>query len=227
MLKQNLHNCPELTAYVDEVGILPLLFIGVRGWSAEESVDPDCRYVSLPDGGWEWPLWKWKGDIVRESHCAYGKFIDGKATFVSREYWPHLCNWRRSLHPLDLDDGSIESTIVYTLSSQGSMITRELRNACGFNGPKMRSRFDNYITKLQMWGYIVTEDFVYPTDRHGHEYGWGWALLSTPEQLFGREACHPDCTPEESRDILIAQLRRILPWASEEFFHLIVGEKRK
>lgn len=59
--------------------------------------------------------------------------------FVSREWWPDLCNYRRSQHPAP-QEGSIEEAILFTLGDQGSLITRELRAACGFTGPKMRSR---------------------------------------------------------------------------------------
>ena len=79
----------------------------------------------------------------------------------------------------------------------------------------MRSRFDGYITRLQMACRIVTQDFVYPRDKHGKEYGWGWALLTTPEQLLGKEACQCERTPEESLERIISHLKRILPRASE------------
>lgn len=75
----------------------------------------------------------------------------------------------------------------------------------------MRSRFDGYVTRLEMGGYIVTEDFVYPRDRYGRKYGWGWSLLTTPETLFGPDACRPDRSPQESRERILAQLRKILP----------------
>ena len=75
----------------------------------------------------------------------------------------------------------------------------------------MRSRFDAYLTRLEMGGYIVTEDFVYPHDRHGREYGWGWSLLTTPEALFGREACHPARTPQKSRERMLDHFKKILP----------------
>ena len=156
-----------------------------------------CRYVVYSDGGWDWPLWKWKGPIVQEGDCVYGKFFAGKAGFVSREWWPDLCNWRRSKFPQPAE-GSIEETILMTLAENGSLITRELRAACGFTGPNMRGKFDGYITRLQMAARIVTEDFVYPTDKHGREYGWGWSLLTTPEALYGRDACQCERTPEES-----------------------------
>ena len=149
--------------YIQEVGFLPLLDSGIRGYSAEDVVDEDCRYVVFSDGGWDWPLWKWKGPIVTEGRCVYGKFFAGKAGFVSREWWTDLCNYRRNIHPAPAE-GSIEEAILLTLMEQGSLITRELRAACGFTGPKMRSRFDSYVTRLQMSCRIVTEDFVYPRD---------------------------------------------------------------
>ena len=215
MKKELLHTSSELIDYINQVGFLPLLRMGVRGWSAEEVTDEDCQYTRLPDGGWEWPLWEWKGAILQESGCAYGKFFERKAAFISRAWWPDFCNYRRSLYPRP-EEESIEKSILEVLESEGSLITRELRAACGFTGPKMRSRFDAYVTRLEMGGYIVTEDFVYPLDRHGREYGWGWSLLTTPESLFGWEACHPDRTPQESRERLLGQFREILPDVSEQ-----------
>ena len=210
-----IHNATELMDYIQQVGFLPLLDSGIAGYSADEAVDPDCRYVLLDDGGWDWPLWDWKGPIVTESDCVYGKFFNKKAGFVSRSWWPDLYNWRRHSHPAP-PPGSIEETILMTLREHGSMITRDLRRACGFTEPKMRSRFDGYVTRLQMACRIVTEDFVYPQDKHGKRYGWGWALLSTPEQLLGKEACHCDRTPEESLARMLDHLRRLLPRASEQ-----------
>ena len=214
-MDEKIHSCPELMDYIDKVGFLPLLNMGIGEWSAEAVLDEDCQYVVLPDGGWEWPLWEWKGDIIRESGCAYGKFFAQKATFITREWWPDFCNYRRSIHPRP-EEGSIEDTILEILSLNGSMITRELRKACGFTGPKMRSKFDGYISRLQMGGWIVTEDFVYPHDKHGRKYGWGWSLLTTPENLFGREACHPDRTSEESYQRLMDHFHKILPELSDK-----------
>ncbi len=212
----------ELTDFVNEIGFLPLLGMGIKGWSAEEQIDEECSYTKLPDGGWEWPLWEWKGSVIQESGCAYGKFFLGKAAFISKEWWPDFCNWRRSRSPQTAED-SIESMILATLLEHGSLITRELRAACGFTGTKMRSRFDAYITRLQMACRIVTEDFVYPLDKHGKRYGWGWSLLTTPESLFGREICHPACTPEESYCRLVDHFRKMLPGVSDVAIKHLLG----
>ena len=215
MKRGTIHNATELMGFIQEVGFLPLLYSGIAGYSADEAVDPECRYVLLDDGSWDWPLWDWKGPIITESDCVYGKFFDKKAGFVSRAWWPDLYNWRRHAHPAP-SAGSIEETILLTLREHGSLITRDLRRLCGFTEPKMRSRFDGYITRLQMACRIVTEDFVYPRDKHGKQYGWGWALLTTPEQLLGKEACHCDRTPQESLERMLDHLKNLLPRASEQ-----------
>lgn len=222
MKRGEIFSAAGLTAYIQEVGFLPLLSSGVNGFSAEEVVADDCRYVVFPDGGWDWPLWKWKGPIVTDGNCVYGKFFNKKAGFISRDWWPDFYNYRRSKHPVP-PEGSIEDAILLTLQEQGSLITRELRAACGFNGPRMRSKFDGYVTRLQMGCYIVTEDFVYPTDRHGREYGWGWSLLTTPEALYGREACQSPHSPEESYHLLTTHFKTLLPQATEKQIQNLIG----
>ena len=217
-----IYSAAGLIDYIQKVGFLPLLDGGVSGFAAEDVVTDDCRYVVFDDGGWDWPLWKWKGPIVTDGNCVYGKFFDKKAGFISREWWPDFYNYRRSRHPVPAE-GSIEDSILATLGEHGSLITRELRTACGFDGPKMRSKFDGYVTRLQMGCYIVTEDFVYPTDKHGREYGWGWSLLTTPEALLGREACRCERTPQESYQRMLAHFRALLPEATEKQIKKLIG----
>jgi len=219
-----IHTCAELIEYVHEVGFLPLLDSGIDGFQAEMLVDEDCRYVTFPDGGWDWPLWKWKGEVINEGHCVYGKFFNKKAGFISREWWPDFYNVRRSAAPQPKEE-SVEETILLMLQEHGSMITRQLRSMCGFTGPKMRSRFDSYVTRLQMECRIVTEDFVYPRDQHGRDYGWGWSLLTTPEMLYGHEACLTDRTPGESYERIYSHLSSILPNATEKQIKKLINLK--
>ena len=221
MVLKQVHDCSEMMEAIERIGLLPLLDSGVPGFSADELVVPECRYV-MTDEGWDWPLWDWKGPLVTEGGFAYGKFFNGKAGFVTMEWWPDLCNYRRAKLP-EPDEESIEGVILEVLRVNGSMITRELRSACGFDGSKMRSKFDGYVTRLQMACRVVTEDFVYPHDKQGNRYGWGWALLNTPEHLFGREACSCDRTPEESRDRILTHLRSLLPNASERQIIKMIG----
>ncbi|MCF0244458.1 MAG: hypothetical protein HUK06_06765 [Bacteroidaceae bacterium] len=215
MKHPNIYSATTLTEFIHEIGFLPLLDSGICGYSADEVADDDCRYVVFPEGGWDWPLWKWKGEIVTEGETMYGKFFNKKAGFIAKEWWADFCNYRRNKYALP-KVGTIEEAILATLKENGSLITRELRAACGFDGKGMRSKFDTYITRLQMATYIVTEDFVYPHDKHGKQYGWGWSLLTTPETLCGREFCKCERTPEESFQRLYEHFTKILPEATDK-----------
>ena len=217
-----IYSATGMMELIQKIGFLPLLDSGIEGFSAEDIVTDDCRYVIFPEGGWDWPLWKWKGEIVQEMPCMYGNFFNKKAGFISQEWWPDFCNYRRSKYPRS-DEESIEGAILNTLQSTGSLITRELRAACGFTGQGMRSKFDGYLTRLEMATYIVTEDFIYPRDKHNHEYGWGWSLLNTPEDLYGKEVCQCNRTPEESYQRIFEHLKEILPDASDKQFIKLIG----
>lgn len=217
-----IYSAAQLMAFIQEVGFLPLLDSGIQGFDAESIVADDCRYVTFPDGGWEWALWKWKGPIVQDMPCMYGKFFNRKAGFISQDWWPDFCNYRRSKYPAP-SEGSIEETILLTLETQGSLITRDLRTACGFTGKGMRSKFDAYLTRLEMACRLVTEDFIYPQDRHGREYGWGWSLLSTPEKLYGEQLCSSEHSAEESFSRLLAHFRKILPEATDKQLLRLIG----
>ena len=212
---RNIHSCPELMDFIQQVGFLPLLESGISGYSAEGMMADECRFTQFDDGSWVWPLWQWKSAVVTEGNCVYGKFFAGKAGFISRAWWPDFCNWRRSQNPAP-EEGSIEEGILTILRENGSMIARDLRAECCFTGKNMRSKFDGYVNRLQMATYIVTENFVYPIDKHGHEYGFGWSLLTTPERLLGTEACHCDMTPEESYQRMFEHLQKLLPDATEK-----------
>ena len=209
LLDFELNSKKDIINTVNRLGFLPYFKNKISGFSIEEHIAPRLWF------GEDEGVWEWKGPIITESDCVYGKFFAGKAGFISREWWPDFCNYRRHQHPAP-SEGSIEEAILFTLQEQGPLITRELRAACGFNGPKMRSRFDSYVTRLQMACRIITEDFVYPTDKHGREYGWGWSLLTTPEQLHGLTSFECPHTPEESFDRILAHFKSLLPHASEE-----------
>ena len=222
MKHPEIYSASGLMDFIQEVGFLPLLDSGVEGFSAEDIVEEDCRYTTLPEGGWEWPLWKWKGEIVTGMPCMYGKFFNKKAGFVSSEWWPDLCNYRRDKTSRP-DDDTIEGIILDTLLTSGSLITRELRAECGFGGKGMRSKFDSYLTRLEMSTYVVTENFVYPHDKHGREYGWGWSLLNTPEALYGKEACSCSRTAEESYRRIYEHMKAILPEATDRQLAKLIG----
>ena len=86
-----IHSCAELTAFIDEIGFLPLLRMGVDSWSSEEFVDDDCQYTPLPSAGWEWSLVDWNGDVLLQYGFAVVEFLRGQSCLVSSVCVRDLC----------------------------------------------------------------------------------------------------------------------------------------
>lgn len=45
MRTRKLQSCSELIEYIDKIGFLPLLGMGINGWSAEEMMDQEFQYT--------------------------------------------------------------------------------------------------------------------------------------------------------------------------------------
>ena len=67
----------DLINAINEFGFLPFFANSIEGFSIEEHITRDCWYDS-DDGVWN--AWEWKGPVIRETGCAYGKFFEKKAT---------------------------------------------------------------------------------------------------------------------------------------------------
>lgn len=83
------HSEEDLAQLVAGIGFLPFFRCRIPGWSLEENIDPAVWFTAA-DGPWEW-----KGRMARDKKLVYGKFIRGKAAFVSLTCFPDLANFRR------------------------------------------------------------------------------------------------------------------------------------
>ncbi len=50
MKRREIYSCAQLMELIQEIGFLPLLDSGVRGYSAEEMVADECRYLCQGPG---------------------------------------------------------------------------------------------------------------------------------------------------------------------------------
>ena len=80
----------DLIDAVQTFGIVPYFTTSIPGFSLEEHCAPS---VLFSDSGED--TWAWKGPVIQETGCAYGKFFEKKAAYVSREWFPDLANYRR------------------------------------------------------------------------------------------------------------------------------------
>ena len=210
-------NSPEdIIRLTEEVGFLPFFRCGIPGFSIEERTPAELWFTDS-DGPWEW-----KGPIARTKKCFYGKFFGGKAGFVSLEWFPDFCNYRRDGFDFDsrFDCGmaSYKDRNIYdTVSRYGDILSKKLKTLCGYykGGEK---GFDGVITRLQMQTYVCISDFEYMRDKLGNPYGWGVARYSTPEEIIGYDAVTSAYkrAPSESKERILAHLKKALPAATEK-----------
>ncbi len=209
----------DLIDAVVTFGIVPFFRNSIPGFSIEEHADPSVWYDREEDG---WPVWEWKGPVIRQTRCAYGKFFEKKAAFVSLDWFCELANYRRDGYDFDarFDDGLAsrrEKDLFDVIDANAPVLSRTVK-AIGNYRKGGRTGFETLLTRLQEQCYVLTSDFVYSLDRHGRPYGWGTAQYSTPEKLFGAEFTDRVYvrSPAESLDRLLAHLGSLVPRADEK-----------
>lgn len=233
-------NYMELEKLVMKMGFLPFFKNEIPGFSVEETVLPELWFSEDEDGPWEW-----KGPVIRNGKCAYGKLFDGKAGFVNLDWYPDLANYRRATFQFT----ETEQLIYKTLLEHESLLTKDLKALCGFVKPKRKridlsdmairantvpddkskkekkQSFESAITRLQMSTYVVIADFEYALKKNGESYGWGIARYTTPEALFERKIIERlgTHTPENSKYRILEYLLSNLPQVTEERLLKFIG----
>ena len=205
----------DLEDLIDEAGFVPFFANEIDGFSIEEHIGKGCWYNDGDNGFW--PAWEWKGPVINDMKCAYGKFLNGKAMYVSAKFFPDFANYRRDGYDFDAryDDGlaSFYDKELYDLLSANAPVMSKKLKKLGNYGKGGKKGFDTMITRLQKQCYVITSDFRYETDRFGNAYGWGVAEYSTPEEFLGKKFTSNvyKRSPEESYERLVKHFGKILP----------------
>lgn len=210
----------DLENAVKKIGILPFFANSIKGFSIEENCTPKAFLGDEPG------VWEWKGPVIQDIDCAYGKFFGRKAAFISKQWYPDFCNWRRDGYDFDarFEDGLAtynEQYLYNLIASHHTILSRDLKIEGGYVKPRSKDKdqweprkgFDSLIIKLQMEGYVTTVNFEYDMDKHGNFYGWGVARYATPENHYGKKFIDKVYirTPEESYQRIFHHLKRNLP----------------
>lgn len=210
----------ELMDLIDDAGFVPFFAGEIGGFSLEEHIGAGCWYYDGDDSFW--PAWEWKGPVIRQMKCAYGKFLRGKAMYISSKWFPDFANFRRDGYDFDsrYEDGLAsfyDKELYELLDKNAPVMSKQLKKDGGY-GKNGKKGFESSITRLQKQCYVLTSDFRYAVDKFGQEYGWGIAEYSTPEKFLGKKfrGSVYQRTPEESYERVVRQLMKILPDAREE-----------
>ena len=118
----------DIVRLVGEVGFLPYFRGEIPGFSIEENCRCLWGSAADPEGPWEW-----KGPVIRESGCAYGKFYRGKACYISRDWFADFANHRRDGYDYDarVEDGLArhrDRRIMEVLSERPSLLSKDTRS---------------------------------------------------------------------------------------------------
>lgn len=212
---KRIDNMVDLQSRVQEYGFLPMFPNAIKGFSVYEATS---RFWNDDEDG----PWEWKGPILRDGTCAYGKFFKRKAVWISVDWLPDFLNYRRSIKYAKTDDWQVfDDMVLQAIASEGSVTTREIADLLGLSkrrrraedlvntaGEAPRINIDTVLGRLMMGGRVCTSDFVYNIDRNGNQYGWGIAKYTTPENMYGVSL--PARTPEESAQRILQHMQKKL-----------------
>ncbi len=214
----------DLIDAVREYGIVPYFSTSVPGFSLEEHCSPSVLFSDSGDD-----TWAWKGPVIQATGCAYGKFFEKKAAYVSREIFLDLANYRRDGYDFDsrYDDGlaRFQDKQLYDLiDASAPVLSKVLRETGGYaysgrwQKTEGKKGFDTSVTRLQEQCYVIISDFVYTLDKNGNRRGWGVAEYSTPEKTMGEFFTDNVYrrTPEESYERLLEHLKKLFPRVQEK-----------
>lgn len=219
-----------LEAYIEEVGFLPFFRCEIPGFSAEEHTAADGWWTEDP----ERDPWEWRKILASRGKVAYGKFFDRKAGFISKKWFPAFANYRRDGYDFDArwDDelASARSKKIMDLFGEGhedrELFSFEMKQLAGY-GKNGEKNFDGETTSLQMQTYLCIRDFRKRKNKNGNEYGWGIAVYSTPEHLWGYEHVTSLYSedPKESALRIFRRVRELYPEAEDQALVRVLGLK--
>lgn len=211
-----IHSQKECAHLIEMAGFLPFFANGIPGFSLQEHVDPTLWFTT------ETGPWEWKGPLIRDTHCAYGKFFANKAVFISKQWMMDFANYRRDGYDYDAryNDGLSahrDRECYELIEKYGPLLSKRLKKLGDYRKGGKKG-FDTIITRLQSQGYVTISDFVYETKEDGTRYGWGVAEYATLEQWYGAEYIRSmyQRTSEQSYQRMMKHLKTILPQAEKK-----------
>ena len=226
-----------LTSRIREMGFLPFFANEVAGFSVEEHVAAGAWWT----GNRDTDPWEWREVIAASHEVAYGKFFDGRAGFISREWLPTFANARRDGWDFDgkWQDGrasarerAIMAFFVNPESdgepefTDAAILSTELKQKAGF-GRGGEKNYPGILTGLQMQLYLVIGGFRRRANKRGGEYGMPVSVLMTPESVWGYEfitSAYGE-EPAESWRRIHERVRSMYPHAEERDIVKLIGRQ--
>ncbi len=200
----------ELFDLIEKVGFIPLFKCCIEGFSVEELTS----HLNWWGEDEEKDPWEWRKAAAASGNIAYGKFFNKKAGYISRGWFPAFAALRRE--GMDFESryesglSSYGQKRIMELLADGPMPSFELKRAAGFmkDGEK---NFEGAITALQMQTYVLVRGFERKKNAFGREYGWGCAVYSTADMLFGEKHIESCLSPKDAKAMIEKRIIEFFP----------------
>ena len=223
--KKQINTFDELMETVDREGFLPLFRNGIRGFSVEDRTRTAGWWTGLE----QIDPWEWRALAARSAKIAYGKFFDGRAGFISMEWFPAFANWKRDGYDFDalFEDGKAtmrQKKIMDLFMNGEELFSFEAKRKAGF-GKEGEKNFEGTLTSLEKASYLVIRDFRRRVNKKGGEYGWHIAVLTAPESIWGYDEVTADYSeePAVSKQRITDHLLSLYPQAGETEILYVLG----
>ncbi|MCQ2538470.1 MAG: hypothetical protein MJ124_08725 [Lachnospiraceae bacterium] len=220
-----IHTVAELEKCIEEIGFLPLFRNEIPGFSVEERTVVDYWW----SGDAARDPWEWREIVARNRKIAYGKFFNGKAGFISREWIPYFANFKRDGYDFDSlwEDGKAnmrQKKVMDFFDEDSEIMSHELKAKAGF-GKGGEKNFDGTITGLQMQMYLVMCDFRQKVNKKGEAYGWPIAVYCMPEHLYGYDLVSRAYkeSPKQSGNRIYNYIKERYPIAADNQIKKVLG----
>lgn len=213
-----LKSAADLARLIDDAGFIPLFDGSIRGFSVYSLTEP-FRWWTGDD---RTDPWQWRIELAARGNAAYGKLLEKKAAFVSRDLYPLFANARRDGYDFDAryEDGkarSKEKRIMDHLSGTTKILSSYTLKALAGFGPGGEGGFEGALAALEMQTYLTVRGMECRRSKTGEEYGWPVALLSTSEALFGAKLVRSRYreAPADSKEKLVEHMMKLFPGIAE------------
>lgn len=220
-----IHTVQELIDYINQVGFLPLFKNEIPGYSVEEKTVSTYWW----SGNRTRDPWEWREIIAGTGEIAYGKFFHKKAGFISKEWLPYFCNYRRKGYDFSSlwEDGLAgirQKRIMDLFKENSELFSCEAKKLAGF-GKGGEKNFEGIVTELQMMLYLCVRDFRQRINKKGEEFGWHIAVYSTPEQIWGHDFITSGYaeSPKASAERIYQNFNMFFPGVEERNLQRVLG----
>lgn len=230
-------------------GFIPLFKCGIKGWSIEEMTDPEYWFTSSDQlGPWDWKIEAVReGDIAYGKFLGgaagfattefyrhlmnYRRSLPRYRVALGEDFKCSKQNevLMKALAPaafnLIKERGAVESKEIRMVLNQAvtPQLLESVTPSCRAHlSPTVKKSItDAVISFLEMGTWTVIADFIRLYRGKNLEYnGWQRSIITMPDELF-EESAMVDCTPEESRQLLIDHVKGFYPDETKQIEKII------